>query len=216
MQPEEVTLTRELPELHLITTLDALKVFSDPLRQRIIECLLEGSKTVKQIAAELEIAPTKLYYHINLLEEHGLIRVTDTRIVSGIIEKQYDAAASHYRIKKALLAPGQEDSDEGLDMLIDAVVEPMREDIRKSIATGLIGTGDDTPNSRALRIWRNANRLPVEQAEKFYARLDELMEEFVCDTDEEEAAEDATDYALLLFLYPTTSYKNSRKRRKKS
>lgn len=214
MHPEEVQLTtRELPDLHLITTLDALKVFSDPLRQRIIECLLEGAKTVKQIAAELEIAPTKLYYHINLLEEHGLIRVTDTRIVSGIIEKQYDAAASHYRIRKALLAPGQQDSDDGLDMLIDAVVEPMREDIRKSLATGLIGTGDDTPNNRALRIWRDASRLPAEQADKFYTRLEALLKEFGCDNEDEDAVEDATDYALLLFLYPTTSYK---KRRKKS
>src|SRR3954467_13426431 len=91
--------------LYTITTLEALKVFADTLRQQIIEALLDGSKTVKQIAAELELAPTKLYYHVNLLEEHGLISVSETRIVSGIIEKHYTAAAHEYYIERSLLTP---------------------------------------------------------------------------------------------------------------
>src|SRR3954467_12474429 len=95
------------PQLHTITTLDALKVFSDPLRQQIIEALLDDAKTVKQVAVELDLAPTKLYYHVNLLEEHGLIQVTETRIVSGIIEKHYRAAAREFAIERSLLTPGQ-------------------------------------------------------------------------------------------------------------
>src|SRR5664279_480371 len=112
--------------LHTITTLDALKVFSDPLRQQIIEALLDGAKTVKQIASELELAPTKLYYHVNLLEEHGLIQVTETRIVSGIIEKHYTAAAHEYYIERSLLTPGQNSGNEGLEIAFDAMIEPIR------------------------------------------------------------------------------------------
>src|SRR5215211_5670272 len=100
--------------LHTITSLEALKVFSDPLRQQIIEALLDGAKTVKQVASELELAPTKLYYHVNLLEEHGLIQVTETRIVSGIIEKHYVAAAKEYAIERSLMTPGQSMNADGL------------------------------------------------------------------------------------------------------
>lgn len=211
MQSEEASINREIPDTHLIATLEALKVFADILRQQIIEVLTDSPKTVKQIAAELEIAPTKLYYHINLLEEHGLIRVVDTRVVSGIIEKQYDAAASHYRIKRSLLAPGTGESDEALDTAIDAMVEPMREDIRKGIAVGLIKMGDDIPSNRQMRIWRTTNRLPEAEADQFYARLEELLDEFGCD-DEDEVDESAISYTTVVFIYPTISHKKRRKK----
>ena len=48
-----------VPEL-MITTLETLKVFSDPLRQKIIETLMDSAKTVKQIAGELALAPSRL------------------------------------------------------------------------------------------------------------------------------------------------------------
>src|SRR5215208_994364 len=124
---EMLTPSDEQPaSVHTITSLEALKVFSDPLRQQIIEALLDGAKTVKQVAAELDLAPTKLYYHVNLLEEHGLIQVTETRIVSGIIEKHYMASAREYLIERSLLTPGQNTGGEGLEIAFDAMIEPIR------------------------------------------------------------------------------------------
>jgi DNA-binding transcriptional ArsR family regulator len=204
----------ELSETHLIETLEALKVFSDPLRQRILETLYEGTKTVKHIAADLEIAPTKLYYHINLMEEHGLIRVTDTRIVSGIIEKQYAAAAETYRIKRSLLAPGQDEADDGLDTAIDAFIDPMRADLRKSIASGLVDLNQDPDENRRMRITRSIWRMMPERADEFYERLGALLHEFVCDDEEVEANPDASNYGLVLFFYPTTSAKPPKRRKK--
>src|SRR5436189_2035227 len=77
----------------VIKDLDTLKAISDPLRLQIVEHMLAGARTVKQLAQELNTTPTKLYYHINMLEQYGLIKVTGTRVVSGIIEKQYHVAA---------------------------------------------------------------------------------------------------------------------------
>ena len=59
-------------------------------------------ETVKQIAADLKTPIKKLYYHVNLLEEHGLIRITSTRVVSGIIEKQYRVTAYRLSVERAL------------------------------------------------------------------------------------------------------------------
>src|ERR1700690_41540 len=138
--------------LHTITTLEALKVFSDPLRQQIIEALLDGAKTVKQIAAELDLAPTKLYYHVNLLDEHGLIQVTETRIASGIIEKHYRAAAREYPIERWLLTPGQNTGGEALEIALDAMIEPIRTDLHKSLKQGLIDTSENAVEQHKFRM----------------------------------------------------------------
>ncbi|MBI1257335.1 MAG: helix-turn-helix domain-containing protein [Chloroflexi bacterium] len=194
--------------LHTISTLEALKVFADPLRQQIIEALLDGAKTVKQIASELDLAPTKLYYHVNLLEEHGLIQVTETRIVSGIIEKHYTASANEYYIERALLTPGQNMSDEGLEIALDAMIEPVRTDIQKSMQQGLIDSSQDAPEHRKFRMWRAMSQLSEAEAAEFYARLEKLVDEF--NGSKAESA-DTQHYGLLIGIYPATSPKKSPK-----
>jgi transposase-like protein len=192
--------------LHTITSLEALKVFSDPLRQQIIEALLDGAKTVKQVASELDLAPTKLYYHVNLLEEHGLIQVTETRIVSGIIEKHYVAAAKEYAIERSLMTPGQSMNADGLEIVFDAMIEPIRADLHRSMELGLIDTSANAPEHRKFRMWRGMNQMSEARANEFYARLDALLEEFNGIADE-----DGQAYALLLTLYPGTSPKKTPK-----
>ncbi|HVU10652.1 MAG TPA: helix-turn-helix domain-containing protein [Phototrophicaceae bacterium] len=192
--------------LHTITTLEALKVFSDPLRQQIIEALLDGSKTVKQIAAELDLAPTKLYYHVNLLEEHGLIQVTETRIVSGIIEKHYTATAHEYLIERSLLTPGQNASSEGLEVFFDAMVEPIRAEVQRSFKQGVIDTSEDAPEQLKFRMWRAMRQLSDAQAAEFYARLNKLIDEFNA---LKTGNDDDLHYGLLIGIYPTTPPKKS-------
>ncbi len=192
--------------LHTITTLEALKVFSDPLRQQIIEALLDGPKTVKQVAGDLDLAPTKLYYHVNLLEEHNLIQVTETRIVSGIIEKHYIAAAREYLIERTLLIPGQNTNGEGLKIAFDAMIDPIRADLRRSFEQGLIDTSEDAPQHRRFRMWRAMSQLTPEQAEVFYARLTALVDEFNAAKDEDPGVEKQA-YGLLLSVYPTAASK---------
>jgi|SRR5664279_3916813 len=194
--------------LHTIATLDALKVFSDPLRQQIIEALLDDAKTVKQVASELDLAPTKLYYHVNLLEEHGLIQVTETRIVSGIIEKHYRAAAHEFAIERSLLTPGQNSGNEGLEIAFDAMIEPIRNDLHKSLKQGLIDTSDDAPEPRKFRMWRAMSRLSEEQAAAFYTRLEALINEF---NSAEHDDDSSLHYGLLVGIYPATSPKKSHK-----
>lgn len=189
--------------LHIIATLEALKVFSDPLRQQIIETLLDGSKTVKQIAADLDLAPTKLYYHVNLLEEHGLIQVTETRIVSGIIEKHYLAAAREFAIERTLLTPGQTSDGEALKVAFDAMIQPIRSDLSRSFAQGVIDMSEDAPQHQKLRMWRATSHFTPEQAEAFYARLMALLDEFNTTKDES----DQQAYNLLISIHPTVSPK---------
>ena len=92
MVEENAVQTVKIADAMKITDLESLKVLADPLRLSILEYLMKPS-TVKRIAEKLGKPPTKLYYHFNLLEQHGLIQLVDTRVVSGIIEKHYQATA---------------------------------------------------------------------------------------------------------------------------
>src|SRR5689334_7647443 len=122
----------------VITDLEALKAVSDPLRLQIMETMLQGARTVKQLAKELKTTPTKLYYHMNMLEQHGLVKVTGTRIVSGIIEKQYQLAAYSIDIDRSLLSSSGPKMGEAAEQLFGTVLDSVRRDIANSVEAGLI------------------------------------------------------------------------------
>ena len=79
--------TRPAAEVFEVTELEQLRVLADPLRMRILNNLFPQAQTAKQMADRLELPPTKLYYHFGELERVGLIKVVETRVKSGIIEK---------------------------------------------------------------------------------------------------------------------------------
>src|SRR5438093_9411843 len=83
-------------DTHVIETVAALKAVADPLRLRVLLALAEGPKTVKELAGELGVGPTRLYYHVNMLERNGLITVVERRMVSGIEERRYAGVAKNY------------------------------------------------------------------------------------------------------------------------
>jgi DNA-binding transcriptional ArsR family regulator len=207
------TSNEQLPELaeeFVIENLETLKVMTDPLRLQILELFLEGPRTVKQIAAELAITPTKLYYHINLLEEHGLIRVVNTRVVSGIIEKQYFLTAYSFRPAPALLSPGTA-GDEGFSQLVSTVLGRTADDIVKSIKAGLIDPAHGDPEHPTVMLIQNLARLTEEQAQAFIARLRDLLEEVgACDTQNE----NDKMYGLTIAFYPSTKRVSPRTLRK--
>lgn len=207
MEPDaSISADSQTEDTFTINSLETLKVFSDPLRQQIIEALFDGAKTVKQVAALLDVIATKLYYHVNLLEEHGLIRVTDTRVVSGIIEKHYGLSARNFNIRHTLLTPGGKDtSNPGFDAVMEATITRSETEIRKGVQSGVINTAPNAPTYRKLAMGRGRSYLKPEQAEEFYKRLHALLEEFEAESIPfEEAVSTTSRYALVYTLYPLT------------
>jgi DNA-binding transcriptional ArsR family regulator len=185
----------------VITNLETLKVISEPLRLQILELLADEPRTVKQLAGELSMAATRLYYHVNLLELHGLIRVTGTRIVSGIIEKQYQVSACRFRVERSLLSLAPTEGDDTLDRLVSSLFEQMRGEIRASARRGLIDFSPAAPRDRTLHIARTLGRMPPQHAAEFYVRLEALVQEF-----DAIAADVPNDdphiYGLAVIMYP--------------
>ncbi len=182
MEEESQTVAPFIPESQLvIADLELLKVIADPLRLRILELTVEHPRTVKQIAATLNIPVTKLYYHINTLEGSGLLRVAGTRLVSGILEKQYRAAAMSFRFDRSLLSPASAGHDQALEVMLksmsDLAISDI-DDVRQAIASGLIDFSEDAPAPHKVYSVRTLGRLTPQQVESFTQRLHDLVNEF--------------------------------------
>ncbi|HUP28330.1 MAG TPA: helix-turn-helix domain-containing protein [Chloroflexia bacterium] len=192
-------------EVFTVDTLETLKVLTDPLRLQICELLLHEPLTVKQLAAELDTPATKLYYHVNLLEEHRLIKVVSTRIVSGIIEKQYRVSAYRLDVDPSLFSQ-QLDGGEGtgLTTAVDSVFDSTKRDIKRSIRTGLIDPANSDPEHRTTMMLKNLTRLSRERAEEFARRLDALCKDF-----DDLTSTNAQDnvYGLMIAFYPTHQHR---------
>jgi DNA-binding transcriptional ArsR family regulator len=76
--------------IHLnIDNLEVAKAIFDPKLEKIIRSVKDHSKTVKEIALELEEKQSRLYYPIQKLLKLGLVIVEEEKLVGNIIEKYY-------------------------------------------------------------------------------------------------------------------------------
>jgi predicted ArsR family transcriptional regulator len=182
----QMTKVTQIESLYTIKDLETLKVISDPLRMRILDSIglanqLGELRTVKQCAEELDTPPAKLYYHINMLEKHGLIKVADTQIVSGIIEKHYQITAHSIMIDRDLLSTGvsKDEKAEAVMSLLDSTLDAVRADMLRLVQA--ITHNEETSvkfSGKRGQITRENARLSPAQAEAFNERLLALMEEF--------------------------------------
>jgi DNA-binding transcriptional ArsR family regulator len=202
---------RILPDdMFTIQDLETLKVVADPLRLQILNVLRGSPRPVKELAKALHLPQTKLYYHIDLLEKHGLIRVTSTRVVSGILEKHYQATAYKLTVDRALFwpAPSGPDDYQGLDVFLSAVLDYTHNDILRSVQAGLIDVGKGSVPERSLDIGRIWFRLTPEQVKTFRERLEALCIEY--QTLSQQSPTDGTQfYEFLQAFYPTLEHSPS-------
>ncbi len=187
----------------LIQDRATLKVIADPLRARIMDILAFQPLTVKQIAARLDSVPGKLYYHINLLEKHGFLRVVATRRVSNMLEKTYQAAATQMDIAPALLTTTTSEGKDAVYDLITSTLDATRADMLRSLQTRFRqleqGAGQRV---RSVVINRDIRHLPDARAEEFALRLKNLLEEFGS-MEVPEGSPEAMHYGLALAFYPS-------------
>jgi DNA-binding transcriptional ArsR family regulator len=182
-----------------LISLEELRLISDPLRTHLLEALASRPCTVKELAADFGVPATRLYYHVNLLERHGLIQVVGTRVVSGIIEKRYRAAARQYLVDSALFAQPQPGREAGLEAVLEFVFDATKADIRRSVQSGRIDLTQTAPQPHALLIRRGFARLTPAQAKRLHKRLLAVLKDFA-ETPNEGSAE---IYSLACAFYPT-------------
>lgn len=188
----------------VVKDVETLKVLADPLHLQIMDLLCDP-KTVKQIAKTTNLATTKLYYHIKQLEESGLIQVVSTRVVSGIIEKQYQVKALNIKIDQRMFnSAGTSGPDEEID-LVEPTFKRVAADIAASRQAGLVDRTKDPEGIYRVKLIRAMSRLKPEQVKKFNKRLEELVEEF---SDMEDEDLSTQNYAFMSVFFPVSKKAN--------
>jgi len=185
----------------VISDVETLKAISDPVRLRILETMVTAADeawTVKRLAKALGTNTTKLYHHINILEERDLIRVAGTRVVSGIIETSYRISAMSIRLDRSLLSGTGADVRSSVHGVLAVVFDSVRDEIERGLSSGVIKSSDDPLSELMIR---GLTMVQPDRAVELRRRLRELLAEF--DTDDPSDVEPgAVAFGYLVALYP--------------
>jgi DNA-binding Lrp family transcriptional regulator len=193
-----------------IKDLETLKVVSDPFRVQILEILVSGPQSVNQVAEKMGLPPSKLYYHVNMLEKHGLIQVVDTTVHGNIIEKHYWISAYDLKMDNSLCSFGTPEGQENVVTMMVVPIDATRQDIIRSLearAFALERGAEKHP--RDVLIYRELSNISDEQADEFLSRLKELTQMFEGATDQE-SGDDVQTHALTIAFYPSFYYHQPR------
>jgi len=180
--------------------LDALKIYFDPLRQKIVHQMVTEPKTVQEIAEALNVPFTRLYYHINLLEKHNIIDVVDTRAMSGAVEeKYYQVAAYQFIVPRNMLSFSNPQYEESLNVFLSAMLDETADDIRHSVQSGKVDMAKESPDPQSLLIRRGLMRMSPEKVAQFHTDLLNLLKQYQT----EPATTDDQYYGVTVAVYPS-------------
>ncbi len=166
----------ELDEFVRAETPAQLKALGDKTRTTILDLLNERAATTSQLAEVLRKPKGTVGYHLNVLEEHGFVRVVRTRKVRAMTEKYYG------RTGRTIIFAGPPGSKDPFQVFQEVMAE------------AVIVEGEPLPMWTVRHI-----RIPQERAVEFTERIIELGEEFIG-----LPRSGDTVYALLAGIYPTT------------
>ena len=154
-----------------------LKALGDPLRQLILDLVLERSMTVTELAERVQRPRGSVAHHVDLLLEVGLLQVTRTRKVRAMDERFYGRTA------RTINFPSHA-HDGDLPFFADA----------RAVAD-MEAMAADVPTTFTMR----SVRIPDEVAQEFCDRVLALA------LDLSRTARGGTrEYALIAGLFPTT------------
>ena len=198
----------EIDNCFRIEDLETLKIIADPLRYQIFETLVLQSQTVRQVADKLGLSPNRLYYHVNLLEEHGLIRVAQERVVANIIERVYAATAPCLDIDRSLLSFRTEEGKSSIQAMIASTIDVTRDDLFRSLDARAVELAQGAREEiRSMMLTRVLSRIDDARAQEFVTRLTDLLKEFeAADAGDASGEEALPAYALMIAFYPRFHY----------
>ncbi len=139
-----------------------------PVRLRILQVLIDGSKTTHDISLLLPDVPTSsLYRHLKILLNGKMIGVDETRLVRGIQEKVYKIAQSPRLMSEDLIGIK---ADEHLQMFTTYVVALIQGYAKYLERTTVPDLEDDRVGYNEITAW-----VTDEQLDEFGRKLNEVL-----------------------------------------
>ncbi|MEV4411024.1 helix-turn-helix domain-containing protein [Catellatospora sp. NPDC049609] len=184
----------EVVTRRVIEDVSTLKALADPIRMAILElAMTEPGRTwtAKEFAGIVGISPTKIYYHLNLLEQHDLVQIRDTRVVNGIIEKQYGAGQLDLTFSRRT-----DDDGESLRTAVGRQFAQTRDEIDLGLAAGTMSVDAGAAERDRLLVSRAVASIDESRLTEFRQELLKLVHRF-------EQSSGPHRFGLLIALHPT-------------
>jgi DNA-binding transcriptional ArsR family regulator len=176
-----------------VNRLSQLEALSGPVRTRILRAAGRPT-TVAELAEGLQVPKTRLYYHVNLLIEEGMLIQVDERKSGARIEKIYLRTASNYQLGDGLVEE-LGDSRKAAEATAAVVLDPARTETEDFLERTFRGEEVDAEISRVVV------QLKPEDVERFEQALGDLIEAMRTAHSEE----GSIPYALTVTFVPIDS-----------
>jgi DNA-binding transcriptional ArsR family regulator len=182
----------ELDDLLDVDTPERLKALGDPLRGHICDLVLERAMSVTELAELVGRPRGSIAYHVDVLVDAGLLRVTHTRRVRALEERFYGRTARTYLLPDT---PGEM-----------PLLRLMMSEYDHDAAGRLAADRPDDPMTEGpvFTTYRRA-RIPAARAADYVRRLNELALEFV-----DEARDGDVEFGLYVSMFPTNRARGGR------
>ena len=173
---------------------ETLEMLADPTRIEIIERLDEAA-SVTELAEQMGVPRTRLYHHMRLLEDSGLIKVVARRGRRAMTEKVYRRTAEVFQPSRSFLAEAS--PRDAVAAIVDSMFAVTRADIARAFADGLadFGGGEDRPTTK---VSRSVVTLTRQRERQFVAELEALLDKY--DTSDP----GGEPYAVVTMVYPSS------------
>lgn len=192
--PDDLPDLPEIPDEAFITDPSQFEALTSGLRMRILR-LCHEPLSVREIAERLDMPATRLYYHINLLDDAGFIQIVHTRKSGARMEKIYRVAGQTITPGPELLA-NIEDAGAAAKALTAIVIEPARAETEDALQKRF--EGDEQP----MDLGRTMAVLTPTQIEALASQLHDLVNEFMAGQQESNDPQ-ARGYSFTYTLLPS-------------
>ena len=172
-----------------------LEMLADPLRLELLEHLYQPA-SVSEVAEVLDVPRTRLYHHVRLLEQAGMIKVVRTRQRGAIPEKIYQVTAKDFRPSARFLAESR--PRQVIAAIVDSLLSFTRMDITRSFTEGRFAFGERTEHRRAM-LSRNLVMLSPGRLHTFLAELQGLIDRY-----DDQPDPDGEPVAIVALVYPSS------------
>ncbi len=177
-----------------IEDIRVLEVLNNPLRLRIMRQLIEPA-TVRRLAERLEVPVTRLYYHLDLLQEVGVIEVVETRKSGAMLQRVYRTVAIDFAPVAGLLERATDK-----ERVVKAAVGMVLDGARLDATAGLLDqlAPDANPEAgAATALGRAVVPLSSAGALKIVEMIGEVVEDMKLLDDR-----DGEEYAFSFVFFP--------------
>jgi DNA-binding transcriptional ArsR family regulator len=123
-----------LGEELVLDDLDVIGEVTHPIRSALLH-RLKSPHSAAELAAEMQVPVTRLYHHLNRLEQRGLIRVVATRRSGAKTERRYRVATRGMRVDPEA-ARGR--SPQEVSAAIGTLFDVAKSELRHEIESGAI------------------------------------------------------------------------------